>query len=114
MLPDCMRRKAFVVGGISGTIFVPVRSSMLRQAMESTSRVRRPRKSIFNRPRSGVVTVVLVMMLLPLGVALHGKYGSPEGSRQIMVAQACTPLQRTWPSMDSAASMMRLTSSSVP
>ena len=56
MLPDCIRRKAFSssVGISSGTIFVPVRSSMLRQAMESTSKVRRPRKSIFNRPRSGV------------------------------------------------------------
>ena len=38
---------------------------------------------------------------------------SAMGSRQMMVAQACTPSPRTCPSMDFAASMTALTSSSV-
>ena len=56
MLPDCMSLKAASssMGMSSGITFVPKRCSMLRQAMVSTSSVRRPRKSIFNRPSSGV------------------------------------------------------------
>ena len=56
MLPDCMSLNAASssIGISSGTTFVPKRCSTLRHAMESTSSVRKPRKSIFSRPSSGV------------------------------------------------------------
>ena len=56
ILPDCMSLKApsSSMGMSSGITFVPKRCSMLRHAMVSTSSVRRPRKSIFSRPSSGV------------------------------------------------------------
>ena len=101
------------MGISSGTTFVPKRASMLRQARESTPRVRRPRKSIFSRPSSGVkCPSYWVMMPPPLVSRFMGTW-SAMGSRQMMVAQACTPSPRTWPSMDFAASMTAFTSSSV-
>ena len=56
MLPERMSANAFSssMGISSGTIFVPKRRSTLRHAIVSTSSVRRPRKSIFRSPRSGV------------------------------------------------------------
>ena len=56
ILPERMRANAASssVGISSGMILRPVVISTLRHARESTPNVRKPRKSIFNRPRSGV------------------------------------------------------------
>ncbi len=94
-------------------IFLPVRASMLRHARDSTPSVRRPKKSIFSRPSSGVKWPSYCVMMPPPLVSRFMGTWSDIGSRQMMVAHACTPSPRTWPSMERAASMTEWTSSSL-